>query len=82
MDRFKKRVKGYKLLTIFENYSILDFWQGSEYASGTCNMLIPNYKPFIIFPLPNGKRQLIKQVTKYYIGVDFLFVHMMLSNMD
>ena len=42
MDRFKKRVKGYKLLTIFENDSILDFWQGSEYASGTCNMLIPN----------------------------------------
>ena len=82
MDRFKKRVKGYKLLTIFENDSILDFWQGSEYASGTCNMLIPNYKPFIIFPLPNGKRQLIKQVSKYYIGVDFLFVHMMLSNMD
>ena len=75
MDRFKKRVKGYKLLTIFENYSILDFWQGSEYASGTCNMLIPNYKPFIIFPLPNRKRQLIKQVTKYYTGVDFLFVH-------
>ena len=34
MKRFAKIVNGYKLLTIFTKRSILDVWQGSEYASG------------------------------------------------
>ena len=33
MERFAKVVNGWKLLIIFAKRSILDVWQGSEYAS-------------------------------------------------
>ena len=36
MLRFGKRVNGY--LTVFTTHSILDVWQGSEYASGSRNL--------------------------------------------
>ena len=32
MERFARVVKGYQLLTTFENHSILDVRQGSKYA--------------------------------------------------
>ena len=34
MERFQKLVNGFKPLTIFSKRSILDAWQGSEYAYG------------------------------------------------
>ena len=34
MKCFTKKVKSFSLLTIFAKHSILDIWQGSEYASG------------------------------------------------
>ena len=34
MEYFAKKVSSFYLLTIFAKHSILDVWQGSEYASG------------------------------------------------
>ena len=34
IELFEKVVNGFQPLTIFEKSSILDVWQGSEYASG------------------------------------------------
>ena len=34
LELFLKLVSGFQLLTIFAKSSILDVWQGSEYASG------------------------------------------------
>ena len=39
MERFAKIVNGYQLLTIFTKRSILDIWQGSEYASSIMTYL-------------------------------------------
>ena len=38
MELFAKIVNEWKLLTIFEKNSILDVWQGSEYASAQCKV--------------------------------------------
>ena len=32
MERFAKIINGFQLLTIFAKQSLLDVWQGSEYA--------------------------------------------------
>ena len=39
LERFPKKVNGWKRLTIFAKHSILDVWQGSEYAFG---MIFPS----------------------------------------
>ena len=33
MERFEKKIEGFEPLIIFAKRSILNFWQGSEYAS-------------------------------------------------
>ena len=35
MELFEKIIEGFEPLTIFEKRSILNFWQGSEYASAS-----------------------------------------------
>ena len=45
MERFAKIVNAFQPLTIFEKWSILDVWQGSEYASDT---LSPSPRIFLI----------------------------------
>ena len=47
MELFSKIVEGYKPLTMFAKWSILDIWQGSEYASEFSNIL-GTYSMFLV----------------------------------
>ena len=45
MEHFEKIVEGFELLTIFAKFSILNVWQGSEYASAVDNYFSLEKKP-------------------------------------